>query len=119
MKTKTKKLKSRATHSHKLTKFHEQLKRIEREQYIDVWANFALCSNCVGGSQAQYYPHPYKWSKEGPGPISSVRARPNIRGQPAEKWTKLPSEEKWSILMRNRAVSEDNGHFGTFVRGIW
>ena len=36
MKTKTKKLKSRATHSHKLTKFHEQLKRIEREQYTEI-----------------------------------------------------------------------------------
>ena len=35
MKTKTKKLKSRATHCHKLTKFHEQLKWIEREQYIE------------------------------------------------------------------------------------
>ena len=39
-----------------------------------VWANFALCSNCVWGSQAQYYPHSYKWSQEGPGPISRVRA---------------------------------------------
>ena len=38
-----------------------------------VWANFALCLNCVGGGQAQYYPHSYKWSKEGPGPVSSVR----------------------------------------------
>ena len=42
--------------------------------YDIVWANFALCSNCVGGGQAQYYPHSYKWSKEGPNPISSVRA---------------------------------------------
>ena len=32
MKTKTKKLKSRATHGHKLTKFHEQLKQRERER---------------------------------------------------------------------------------------
>ena len=39
-----------------------------------VWANFALCSNCVGRGQAQYYLHSYKWSKEGPGPISDVRA---------------------------------------------
>ena len=31
-----KKLKSRATHSHKLTKFHKQLKWIEREQYIEI-----------------------------------------------------------------------------------
>ena len=36
MKTKTKNLKSIATHNHKLTKFHEQLKRIEREQYIEI-----------------------------------------------------------------------------------
>ena len=36
MKTKTKKLKSRATHNHKLTKFHKQLKRIEREQYREI-----------------------------------------------------------------------------------
>ena len=35
-KQKQKKLKSRATYSHKLTKFHEQLKRIEREQYIEI-----------------------------------------------------------------------------------
>ena len=34
MKTKTKKLKSMATHNHKLTKFHKQLKRIERESNI-------------------------------------------------------------------------------------
>ena len=33
---KNKKLKSRATQSHKLTRFHEQLKRIEREQYIEI-----------------------------------------------------------------------------------
>ena len=36
MKTKTKKLKSRATHNHKLTKFYEQLKWIDREQYIEI-----------------------------------------------------------------------------------
>ena len=28
--------------------------------YMCVWANFALCSNCMGGGQAQYYPHSYK-----------------------------------------------------------
>ena len=27
---------------------------------VCVWANFALCSNCMGGGQAQYYPHSYK-----------------------------------------------------------
>ena len=39
MKTKTKKLKSEATHSHKLRTFHKQLKQIEREreQYIKVY----------------------------------------------------------------------------------
>ena len=38
MKTKTKKLKSEATHSHKLRTFHKQLKQIEREreQYIEI-----------------------------------------------------------------------------------
>ena len=35
-KQKQKKLKSWATHNHKPTKFHEQLKRIEREQYIEI-----------------------------------------------------------------------------------
>ena len=35
-KNKNKKLKSRATHSHKPTKFLEQLKRIEREQFIEI-----------------------------------------------------------------------------------
>ena len=35
-KNKKKKLKSIATYSHKLTKFHEQFKRIEREQYIEI-----------------------------------------------------------------------------------
>ena len=50
---------------------------------VIVWANFALCSNCMGGGQAQYYPHSYKWSKKGPGPISSVRANeyPRIAGK--------------------------------------
>ena len=36
MKTKAKKFKSKAPHSHKLTKFHKQLKQIEREQYIEI-----------------------------------------------------------------------------------
>ena len=35
-KAKTKKLKSRATHNHKLTKFHEQLKQIKRKQNIEI-----------------------------------------------------------------------------------
>ena len=36
IKTKTKKLKSIATHNHKLTKFHEQLKQIKRKQNIEI-----------------------------------------------------------------------------------
>ena len=43
----------------------------------------------------------------------------NIRGRPAEEWTKLPSEERWSMFVRNWAVFEDDGHLGTFVRGAW
>ena len=35
-KKKKKKLKSKATNSHKPTKFHEQMQRIEREQYIEI-----------------------------------------------------------------------------------
>ena len=35
-KKKQRKLKSKATHSHKLTRFHDQLKRREREQYIEI-----------------------------------------------------------------------------------
>ena len=54
-----------------------------------MWANFALCSNCVGGSQAQYYPHSYKWSKEGPSPISGVSANkyPRTASQRMDKIT--------------------------------
>ena len=48
-----------------------------------------------------------------------VWGQTNIRGQPAKEWIKLPSEERWSMLVRNWAVSEDDGHLGTFVRGIW
>ena len=56
---------------------------------IIVWANFALCSNCIRGGQAQYYPHSYKWSKKGPGPISSVRANeyPRTAGKKMDKIT--------------------------------
>ena len=43
----------------------------------------------------------------------------NIWGHPAEEWIKLPSEERWSMFARNWAVSEDDGHLGTFVRGAW
>ena len=48
-----------------------------------------------------------------------VWGQTNIRGQPANEWTKLPSEERWSMLMRNWVVFEDDGHLGAFVRGIW
>ena len=63
--------------------------RIKNKKLEVVWANFALCSNCVGGSQAQYYSHSYKWSKEGPGPISSVRANeyPRTANQRMDKIT--------------------------------
>ena len=62
-------------------------------------------------------PYVQNVGKEGPGPISSLRAneysRTSIRGM-----AKLPSEERWSMLVRNWAVSEDEGHLETFVRGI-
>ena len=41
MKTKAKKFKSKAIHSHKLTKFHEQLKWIERERERAIYRNYA------------------------------------------------------------------------------
>ena len=57
---------------------------------------------------------------EGKGPAQyPVWGETNIRGHPAEKWIKLPSEERWSMFVRNWAVSEDYGHLGTFVRGAW
>ena len=54
-----------------------------------VWANFTLCSNCIGGGQTQYYPHSYEWSKKGPGPISSVRTNeyPRTASQRMDKIT--------------------------------
>ena len=48
-----------------------------------------------------------------------ARGQMKVRGQPFEEWTKLPSEESWSMLVRNWAMSEDDGLLGTFVRGIW
>ena len=48
-----------------------------------------------------------------------VWGQTNIRGQPTKEGIKLPSEERWSVLVRNCAVSEDDSHLGTFVRGIW
>ena len=56
---------------------------------VHVWVNFALCSNCIGGGQTQYYPHSYKWRKKGPGPISSVRANeyPRTASQRIDKIT--------------------------------
>ena len=48
-----------------------------------------------------------------------VWGQTNIRGQPTKEGIKLSSEERWSMLVRNWAVSEDDGHLETFVRGIW
>ena len=48
-----------------------------------------------------------------------ARGQTKVRGQPFEEWTKLPSEDSWSMLVRNWAMSEDNGLLGTFVRDIW
>ena len=48
-----------------------------------------------------------------------VRGQMKVRGQPFKEWTKLSSEESWSMLVRNWAMSKDDGLLGTFVRGIW
>ena len=48
-----------------------------------------------------------------------VWGQTNIWGQPTKEGIKLPFKERWSMLVRNWAVSEDDGHLGTFVRGIW
>ena len=59
-------------------------------------------------------------NEAGKGPAQyPVWGQTNIRGQPANEWTKLPSEERWSMLVRNGAMPADDGHLGTFVRGIW
>ena len=73
-----------------------------------VWANFALCSNCVWGSQAQYYPHSYKWIKEGPSPISSVRANEYLR-------TASRGMDKITIRGEVERACEELGR----VRGRW
>ena len=83
-----------------------------------VWANFALCLNCVGGGQAQYYPHSYKLSKGGPRPVSSVRV--NEYPRTAGKWMdKITLRGEVKHACEELAMSEDDGHLGTFVRGIW
>ena len=73
-----------------------------------VWANFALCSNCVGGGQAQYYPHSYKWSKEAPGPISGVKEN---------KYPRTASRRMDKITVRGEVehTYEESGR----VRGRW
>ena len=62
-----------------------------------------ICTNGVRKGQAQY----------------PVWGQANIRGQPTKEEIKLPSEERWSMLVRNWAVSEDDSHLGNFVRDIW
>ena len=69
-------------------------------------------STCVG----QFCPVFQLCERKGPAQYP-VWGETNIRGHPAEEWTKLPSEERWSMFVRNWAVSEDDGHLGTFVRG--
>ena len=77
-------------------------------QFDSVWANFALCSNCVGGGQAQYYPHSYKWSKEGPDLISIVRVSEYPRT--AGKWM-----DKITLRGEVKHACEELGR----VRGRW
>ena len=69
---------------------------------------------CVG----QFCPVFQLCERKGPAQYP-VWGEMNFRGHPAEEWTKLPSEERWSMFVRNWAVSEDDGHLGTFVRGAW
>ena len=76
--------------------------------YSAVWANFALCSNCGQGSQAQYYPHSYKWSKEGPGPVPRARANEGPR-------TTIRAMDKIAIRGELKHAGEELGH----VRGRW
>ena len=73
-----------------------------------VWANFALCSNCGWGSQAQYYPHSYKWSKEGLGPIPRAKANEGPR-------TTIRGMDKITIRGELEHAGEELGH----VRGRW
>ena len=69
---------------------------------------------CVG----QFYPVFQLCERKGPAQYS-VWEETDIRGCPPEEWTKLPSEERWSTFVRNGAVSENDGHLGTSVRGAW
>ena len=71
-------------------------------------------SSCVG----QFCPVFQLCERKGPAQYS-VWEETDIRGCPPEKWTKLPSEERWSTFVRNGAVSENDGHLGTSVRGAW
>ena len=85
---------------------------------VSVWF-FYLCSilfnmMCVG----QFCPVLQLCEKKGSAQYP-VWGETNIREHPAEEWTKLPSEERWSMFVRNGAVSEDDGHLGTFVQGAW
>ena len=76
--------------------------------FATVWANFALCSNYIGGGQVQYYRHSYKWNKKGPGPISSVRAN---------EYPRTASKRMDKITLRGEVkhACEELGR----VRGRW
>ena len=87
---------------------HTYILRLGYNRNSIVWANFALCSNCVGGSQAQYYPHSYKWSKEGPDPIPRAKANEGPR-------TTIPGMDKITIRGELKHAGEELGH----VRGRW
>ena len=82
-------------------------------QYLPFFTNI-YNTYCVG----QFCPMFKLWARKGPAQYS-VQGQTSIRGRLAEELTKLPSEERWSIVVRNWAVSEDEGHLGIFFRGIW
>ena len=80
---------------------------------LEVWFCFYIYF-CVG----QFCPMFKLWARKGLAQYP-VWGQTSVRGRPAEELTKLPSEERLSMVVRNWAVSEDEGHLGTFVRGIW
>ena len=76
------------------------------------------CKGELGYCVGQFCPVFQLCERKGPAQYP-VWGEMNIRGHPAEEWTKLPSEEMWSVSVRNWVVSEDDGHLGTFVRDAW
>ena len=73
-----------------------------------------MIGSCVG----QFCPVFQLCEREGPAQYS-VWEETDIRGRLPEECTKLPSEERRSMLVENWAVSENDGHLGTSVRGVW